>query len=800
MNTMYQIIKRRIFSMLSIRMVYNGYIIKAAMKWKKSVTSNLFKDYRTNIFYKINSYLMGYMPYQRKLFKITNKNKKEFLSYKKYLYLNGANGKYSKWLADIITTDKILKNFKKNIIDIYYQLYLRDDKPKIISLKEDLKETKEGIFDLIKEKESVILMASKYTFKYKISYKKNKYYLDDILTDENKLQDLIKELINKTRSIVIAEDVKAKKDFTIENENVKLYLKVYNKDGLTPLIGETYCAISNDYYIDNEFGMDSLNDEQILETYNVKNYIYSDEEDIKEKVNNSRIYFNEKTGKFKFCVAKDTKKIVIFNKTKKQQEKSKVINTVEKMYPEIKKLITDMFIIIPQIELAGVELTITDDGIKIINIINNPPYCDIVYFNNDFSKFLMYKYEQKKELYKHFGYKFKIFRKKVYLKFCKLFAKMFYPKGLVPYISLRWLRDMKDDFKENSHLPISKKLWAYRHGFLSYRIDQYNITKQNYKNFITDFEYKWLRHIDNYYKIWFEDKITIKYIASKYNKFFPKYYYFISLKQGENKIIPLMDSKKNGEPTYEDIFELVKKEKDLALKRDKGSHGEGFYRLSYKNNKLYLNLKEATKQDVIDILSDKNNEYLITEYIKQHNVINKVYDGAVNTIRIIVYKKDGKTPTIGNAYMRFGSKKTGTVDNIGAGGIFVSVDEETGYFHDALIITDDRKIVPCEIHPDTNVPIEGYIPNWKQILKDILEISSYLEQIEYFGFDIAVTEDGMKFPEINRYPDYMKIGKLKQHSIDYLLERLEAKKKDYGYSKKMPHKLFKFLDRRKGEK
>ena len=218
--------------------------------------------------------------------------------------------------------------------------------------------------------------------------------------------------------------------------------------------------------------------------------------------------------------------------------------------------------------------------------------------------------------------------------------------------------------------------------------------------------------------------------------------------------------------------------------------------MSYKNNKLYLNLEETTEKEVIEILSDSTNEYLITEYIKQHDVLNKIYDGAVNTIRIIVFKKDGKNPTIGNAYMRFGSKKTGTVDNIGAGGIFVSLDEETGYFHDALIITDDRKIVPCKKHPDTNLPIEGYIPNWDKILKEILEIAEHLEQIEYFGFDIAVTEDGIKFPEINRYPDYMKIGKLKQHSIDYLLEKLECKKKLYGYNKKRPFKLFRLIDRR----
>ena len=572
-----------------------------------------------------------------------------------------------------------------------------------------------------------------------------------------------------------------------------MYLKVYNKNGTDPLIGEIYCSIQNDFFIDNEYGIENIDEEAILESYSVENYLYTDEEDIKNRVNKSRIYFDENTGKFKFCIAKNNKKVLKF---KNILSDDTIIKLVEDNYDKIKEIITKIFKTIPQIELAGVNLTITDKGIKIINIINNPPYCDVVYFNKDFHNYLVGKYNQKKELYKNFKFKYKIFRKKVYLKICKIFAKTCYPKGLVPYISFRWLKDIKDDFIENKHIPLKTKLWAYRHGFLSYRLAQYGITKKNYKKFISDFEYKWLRHIDNYYKIWFEDKITIKYIASSYNNFFPKYYYFVSLKQGENKLIPLMDCPKDYGNKYEDIFKLVKKEKDIALKRDKGSHGEGFYRLSFKNNKLYLNLEETTEKEVIDILSDKNNEYLITEYIKQHKILNDIYPGAVNTIRIIVYKKDGKNPTIGNAYMRFGSSKTGTVDNIGAGGIFVNLDEETGYFHDALIITDDRKIVPIKEHPDTHVPIEGYIPNWDKILKDIKEIASYLKQIEYFGFDIAITEDGMKFPEINRYPDYMKIGKLKQHSIEYLLEKLEQKKKKYGYDRKMPHKLFKFIDRR----
>ena len=783
-------IKRRVWAFLSSRMVYNGYVVGSAIRWKRSVFRNFVNDHDNSFLFKFKAYSCGFLPDQMRFLRVNRKNRKKFISYKEYLYLNGANGKYSKWLADVVTTDKVLKSFKKNMIDLYYQVYLRDGKFMFISFDKKCGESKNDFFKCIREKKSVILMSSNYSLQVCLKYSNEKYYMDDVLVTPKDIETFIKENINDYRSFVLCEDVMPVPDFKIENNNALLYLKVYNKNGLDPLIGEMYADCLYDYSIDNEFSIEDINDQDLLEEYSVKNG-YSDEADA--SFDKFRIYFDEKTGKFDFCIIRNHEKMV---KSKNYAKNENLVNLVESKYDEINKLISDMFKTIPQIEIAGVCLSITDSGIKIINIFNNPGYCNYSYFNKDFDDFLRYKYDVKRQLYKNFSFKFRIFKKKVWLKLCRVFATVCYPKGLVPYISFRWLRDIKDDFIQNKNIPIRTKVWAYRHGFLSYRLAQYGITKKNYKNFISDFEYKWLRHIDNYYKIWFEDKITIKYVASDYNKFFPKYYYFISLKQGENQIIPMMDCPKGYGNTYEDIIKLVKKEKDIALKRDKGSHGEGFYRLSYKDGKLYLNLEEATYEDVVEILSDKSNEYLVTEYIKQCDVLNKIYDGSVNTIRIIVFKEDGKTPRIGNAYMRFGSKKTGTVDNIGAGGIFVSLDEETGYFHDALIITDDLKIVPCDKHPDSGLPIEGYIPNWDKVIKDVLDVASYLEQIEYFGFDIAITSDGMKFPEINRYPDYMKIGKLKPHSIKYLLGKVEQKKKRYGYDKRMPHKLFKFIDRR----
>lgn len=107
----------------------------------------------------------------------------------------------------------------------------------------------------------------------------------------------------------------------------------------------------------------------------------------------------------------------------------------------------------------------------------------------------------------------------------------------MPYLSITWIRDVFIDLFTGKNVKLGDKLWAYRHGFLSYRLPQYNITKDNHLNYISDFEYKWLRHINGKYRHWMEDKITVKYIVSDFRECFPGYYYYISVKNGQNKII-----------------------------------------------------------------------------------------------------------------------------------------------------------------------------------------------------------------------------------------------------------------------
>ena len=76
----------------------------------------------------------------------------------------------------------------------------------------------------------------------------------------------------------------------------------------------------------------------------------------------------------------------------------------------------------------------------------------------------------------------------------------------------------------------------------------------------------------------------------------------------------MMDLPEGYTNNFDEIFRLVEEKGVLALKPDEGSHGDGFYKFTCENGQYQLNYQDVTRQQVLDILEDINNQYLVTEY------------------------------------------------------------------------------------------------------------------------------------------------------------------------------------------
>lgn len=748
-------LKKLVVDALALGPTSRGFTGGEARRWVRESYRHRTRDYGFSKKETRWALRHGFLPEQAARLGITAENVDDYISAKDYAFLRPLNGTYSKWITDKVTMHTIFKPFRGYMPIVYYQISKRYDETVLIPLYDDnAGDTFEDLFALLQEKGSLTVSTANGGYASTLEYRDGVFYLEGRERPKERIQEILSDY---RVTLVVKEQVELSED----TDYGVLNLIVFNEFGDNPVIGDGYFVF--DEYEKTSLKVLAMKHPDSLEEADVEDDIY------------------------RFVKAEPCD-------VTEGSWRGKPIPH----WDEIADVLRRLCVFVPQLEFFCAEIVVSEDGFKLVNLLNHPEYPTAQPFSKETSAYLKRKVEQKKEAYAKAGVRISRGLHKMHLRIRAKFARAFYPKGLVPYQSTRWISNVWTDFWTNKEATLREKLWAYKHGFLSYRIPQYGITEENLGEYISDFEYKWLRHINPKYRKWMEDKITVKYVCADYNDCFPAYYYHIICKNGNNKVISMMDLPEGYTNTFDEIFRLVEEKGVLALKPDEGSHGDGFYKFTYEDGKYQLNYQDVTKQQVLDILEDINNQYLVTEYINMCDELKAVYDGAVNTVRMIVFKKDGKNPQIGNAYVRFGSKKTGAVDNVGAGGMTATIDVATGHFHDAKIVMNNS-IEDCPIHPDTGVPIDGYLPHWEQVKQQVLDVTKSIKQLEFFGVDLAVTNDGIKFPEINRFPDYPAVEKYTKPTREYLLYKLAGKKHHYGYDV-TPNKTLVHLPKRDSER
>lgn len=326
--------------------------------------------------------------------------------------------------------------------------------------------------------------------------------------------------------------------------------------------------------------------------------------------------------------------------------------------------------------------------------------------------------------------------------------------GFLSFMYRHWREALWQD-RLSPRTTLREKRWAHRRGFLSHRIAQYGLTEENYRDCLSDRDYRWLRPINNHYSKWLEDKVTVRYVLEKYRHCLPEYYYRVLRRDGAVTALPLPDCPADYGDGLDELLRLLRQRGALALKRTVGSHGLGFCKLAFENGTYFVNGVAKTQKQMLHFLRTLKTEYNVSEYIVMHPELRKICDGVACTVRLMVINRTGNDPVMENAYFRIGTSHTGFTDNIGSGGIFAYVDAETGRFHDAELLRG-HVFAPCAVHPDSGAPIEGVLPHWNELRDSVVRLARYLSPLEYLGFDGVITEDGFRILEINTHQDLHK--------------------------------------------
>lgn len=661
----------------------------------------------------------GYLVSSIKRWNLADKSKCEYISDFEYKCLSPINSSFSKWLTDMLTTQRVMLPANDHFRNVYFSIIQREKKKLILRIgHEDRQYTIQDVIDFVREKGQVELRPSWWNSRaerYILSYESNNDYL--LCNGEQISKGELEELINEFKSNYVVSDV----------------VDTIHDFGKYKLDHSLKFWITNDY----SDGSKILASEISIYTYNLE----TDEKEAQ--------YLGVDLDSGTFTYQGDT------------------ISIPE--WDELRKKICSDASLLQQLSFYTASVAVGENNSFIYLVFSGWPRLPEDRFNEGLDSYLKEKYlTQFKK--KTFGEQLSALARKI----CTIERRTMSRKGMRTYMYGLWRAAARNDLLKTKGVSLPQKLWAHRHGFFSWRLYQYGLTKDNYSQFLSDYDYYWLNRINNHYQLWVNDKTTFRYVMEPFKQFVPKYYFSVYRRSGEVVISKMRDCPLEVSDGFDGVIEMLRQKGRLAFKASAGTHGDGFYCLAYENGTFYANGEALVESDLQQLIEGMKSFYVVTEYIEMHSELKRIYDKSVNTVRMMVVNDHGFDPRILQTYMRIGSEKSGYTDNVGYGGICVFVNKETGELYKPETIKN-HVFYDCPVHPDTGTAIEGILPNWEVVKNKILEISRYLSELEYLGFDIAITEDGFKILEINIHQDLHKVASFDREINDYFKRKIDYK-------------------------
>lgn len=303
--------------------------------------------------------------------------------------------------------------------------------------------------------------------------------------------------------------------------------------------------------------------------------------------------------------------------------------------------------------------------------------------------------------------------------------------------------------------------WAHAHGFLAESAYAYGLNDGNWQCYLSDYDYYRIWPLNNWTKLWIDDKLTLKYMlaGTMFDSFMPKYYYY-NTKSGLKKCCDAPNQSTN--PTADEFIRTLTECGEFACKPNNGTTSIGFFRAYMDGDAVVLNGKRVPIFQVGEALKSFSN-YIFTEYIRPCKEFSKYYP-AIHTLRLVTVNEHGNTPRIIGGYLRIPSRLSGDANFIVLSNhtdqynVFVELNVETGKYGNAKL-TFVNGVKNTRVHPDSNIEISGVVPNYAELKQTVLGIARRFSTVEYMGFDIGVTEKGFRCMEINSHPGikYMQI-------------------------------------------
>lgn len=271
----------------------------------------------------------------------------------------------------------------------------------------------------------------------------------------------------------------------------------------------------------------------------------------------------------------------------------------------------------------------------------------------------------------------------------------------------------------------------------------YNLTKENSRYYLSDWQRLKTRFINGEYTFLLNNKVVFERLFGNDIKI-PKTLSLIE----KGKIVPI----DNVIEDVESLLDYIKINSKAVMKPINGGGGAGIIILKYSGSEIYSNNQKINKEELIKLIK-KLDDYFICEYVEQAEFIRNLYPESLNTMRIVTMIDPATNKAfIPIAVQRIGTKKSSPADNWTQGGISAEIDLNTGIIGKGATYPINGRMEWLEKHPDTGYQFSGVrIPHWQEIKNEILKMAEKHPYIKYVGWDVVLTNNGITIIEGNTY-------------------------------------------------
>lgn len=207
-----------------------------------------------------------------------------------------------------------------------------------------------------------------------------------------------------------------------------------------------------------------------------------------------------------------------------------------------------------------------------------------------------------------------------------------------------------------------------------------------------------------------------------------------------------------GQTSKSEFSLFVQRHGEVFLKPCGGGQGKGILKISEKDLNHF------------DIELYRN--YLAEQPIKQHEKMALLNSSSVNSVRVLTFKGN-----VVACALRIGGSDA-IVDNLHSNGVCAHLDLKTGIIDCLCINNNLEKFL---FHPFSRIKLVGFqVPNWDIVISTAKEASKIVPQVQYIGWDIAVTENGTALIEGNHDPGHDVVQMIAQTGVYSKIRELET--------------------------